>query len=319
MDAITSGLGPTGSANLSRGGLLLAMMQQPPHSARIDTSLARGIRRSYFRTLAAEWDGFRKRVRAGEARNISLGAKVKNERQLRQKAQLLNQYLGKLIPASDLCIQNGSRGADIVLGIMPDPFPQKMHMDSDAHVQACVLYRSSGYAEYTMPVRITAHAVDRVAQRSRMVDLPVHAPDIQAINAEFADALTYACAAATVLQRPSRLPGGQSRDDLNVLLPGAHGVFLARWSEAEQELVICTFVDSRQLNNAQREAIQTISEIGDGHVSLLLLDSMAPGWMGFDTGPCREALLEAWVHFGWRFQEDRLHPGMSDRAWSDHH
>jgi hypothetical protein len=31
--------------------------------------------------------------------------------------------------------------------------------------------------------------------------------------------------------------------------------------------------------------------------------------------PLRDELFQAWQHFGWRFQEDRLHPGMSDRAW----
>ena len=31
----------------------------------------------------------------------------------------------------------------------------------------------------------------------------------------------------------------------------------------------------------------------------------------------RGRLLQAWQHFGWRFEADRLHPGLSDRAWMD--
>jgi hypothetical protein len=37
--------------------------------------------------------------------------------------------------------------------------------------------------------------------------------------------------------------------------------------------------------------------------------------MGADDSGLRTRLLKAWQELGWRFAEEGLHPGLSDRAW----
>ena len=59
-----------------------------------------------------------------------------------------------------------------------------------------------------------------------------------------------------------------------------------------------------------------IRRISEDQVCAEALQALVPGWMGTPArSSLRDALFDAWQHFGWRFQEDRLHPGMSDRAW----
>jgi hypothetical protein len=45
------------------------------------------------------------------------------------------------------------------------------------------------------------------------------------------------------------------------------------------------------------------------------LDALVPGWMAAGDRQLRARLMQAWQHYGWRFEEDGLHPGMSDRVW----
>jgi hypothetical protein len=104
--------------------------------------------------------------------------------------------------------------------------------------------------------------------------------------------------------------------DLNVLLPAQHGVFLGGWCTDSQELQIRTFVDHAKLNASQQEAVMEIRRISEDQVCAEALQALVPGWMGTDGDAyLRGRLLQAWQHFGWRFEEDRLHPGLSDRAW----
>jgi len=45
------------------------------------------------------------------------------------------------------------------------------------------------------------------------------------------------------------------------------------------------------------------------------LDALVPGWMAAGDRQLRARLMQAWQHYGWRFAEDGLHPGMSNRVW----
>jgi hypothetical protein len=80
-------------------------------------------------------------------------------------------------------------------------------------------------------------------------------------------------------------------------------------------LEIKTFVDHARLNAAQQEAVAEIDRMAQEQVCAEALDALVPGWIGAGDGPLRAQLLQAWQHYGWRFAEDGLHPGMSDRAW----
>jgi hypothetical protein len=104
----------------------------------------------------------------------------------------------------------------------------------------------------------------------------------------------------------------------NILLPSAHGVFLASWLPEERRLLVKTFVDGRQLVQPQIEAVREIAAIGEGQINAHILDAMAPGWLQLRRQDINRSLFDAWQHFGWRFDIERLHPGLSDDAWQLH-
>jgi hypothetical protein len=196
-----------------------------------------------------------------------------------------------------------------------------VNVDSHAYVRALVLLQPGRLLPLEVAVRIRAHAVDRVVQRAHVVELPIRDVDMQAVNAEFADLMPLACVAARILTE--RVNEGdetaETARSLNVLLPAQHGVFLGGLCSDSQQLEIRTFVDHAKLNASQQEAVLEIRRIAEEQVCAEALQALVPGWMGTPAqSPLRDELFQAWQHFGWRFQEDRLHPGMSDRAWREH-
>jgi hypothetical protein len=307
---------------------------QPPRS--IDLSLARSIRRGYFRRLAREWAAYDQRRGRAAGRNVSLSAWMDTRRQFRERLGLLEKFAGPLLPACTLRIESGTRAAAVVWALKPEDVPTAVNVDSHACIRALVLLQPGRLLPLEVAVRIRAHAVDRVVQRAQVVDLPIRDMDMQAVNAEFADLMPLACVAARILTEkvngrdvgaetaePAEAAGAaeaaETARSLNVLLPAQHGVFLGGWCSDSQQLEIRTFVDHAKLNAAQQEAVREIQRIAQDQVCTQALQALVPGWMGSaDEGGLRDRLLQAWQHFGWRFEEDRLHPGLSDRAWREH-
>ena len=165
-------------------------------------------------------------------------------------------------------------------------------------------------------MRISPHAVERVIQRSGVVDLPVSQADMQAINAEFADMLPLAALAIDVMKNLAKTSSDEEAENLTMLLPSAHGLFIASWCPEISSLLVRTFIDSKKLNPAQVQAVNELRSITDINVAPLLVDTMIPGWFRFDKTSSYETITQAWKHFAWRFDIDRLHPGMSDIAWN---
>ncbi len=301
---------------------------QPPRS--IDSSLARSIRRGYFRRLAREWAAYDHRRGRAAVRNIKLSARIETRRQFRERLGLLEKFAGPLLPACTLRIESGTRAAAVVWALKPEDVPTAVNVDSHACIRALVLLQPGRLLPLEVAVRIRAHAVDRVVQRAQVVDLPIRDLDMQAVNAEFADLMPLACVAARILTekvngrdvgaKPAKAAeAAEAARSLNVLLPAQHGVFLGGWCSDSQHLEIRTFIDHAKLNAAQQEAVREIQRIAQDQVCTQALQALVPGWMGSaDEGGLRDRLLQAWQHFGWRFEEDRLHPGLSDRAWREH-
>ena len=289
---------------------------QPPRS--IDSSLARSIRRGYFRRLAREWAAYDHRRGRAAVRNINLSTRIETRRQFRERLGLLEKFAGPLLPACTLRIESGTRAAAVVWALKPEDVPTAVNVDSHACIRALVLLQPGRLLPLEVAVRIRAHAVDRVVQRAQLVDLPIRDLDMQAVNAEFADLMPLACVAARILtERVDE--GAETARSLNVLVPAQHGVFLGGWCSDSQQLEIRTFVDHAKLNAAQQEAVREIQRIAQDQVCTQALQALVPGWMGSaDEGGLRDRLLQAWQRFGWRFEEDRLHPGLSDRAWRAH-
>ena len=293
-------------------------MSTPSFPPSIDTSLARSIRRGYLRRLAREWEAYSHRRERAAGRNVTLSEWLHTRRQFRDKLALLEKFVGPLLPACSLRIESGTRAAAVVWGLWPDEVPTAVQVESHARIRALVLLQPGRLLPLSVAVRVRAHAIDRVVQRARVVDLPIRDVDLQALNAEFADFMPLACVAARVLADHAAQAGDEAAQAVQVLLPTEHGIFLGERSATTKELEIRTFVDNARLNGAQLEAVREIHRITQEQVCAEALQALVPGWMGTNgDANLRGRLLQAWQHFGWRFEEDRLHPGLSDRAWKD--
>ena len=287
-----------------------------PHTPRsIDASLARGIRRSYFRRLQREWQAYQQRRGRAAGRNVTLSAPLDTRRQFRQRLALLEKFAGPLLPACTLRIESGTRAAAVVWALVPEAIPTPAHLDSNAGLRALVLLQPGRWVALDLAVCIRAHAVDRVVQRARVVDLPVRDVDMQAVNAEFSDLMPLACVAARALAEHAADVGHDTAAGVSVLLPTQHGIFLGGWGAQTRQLEIKTFVDHARLNAAQQEAVAEIDRMAQEQVCAEALDAFVPGWMAAGDRQLRARLMQAWQHYGWRFAEDGLHPGMSDRVW----
>ena len=285
------------------------------HTA-IDPSLARFVRRAYFKHLHQEWAKTDLRIKKGKLRNQNFGKCIDTEKQLRECAQNYEKAMGSTLPISSIRLDANSRSANVILCLSPDPVPQAVNVSSNAEVRVILLLRQTGVVTKSPGIVVSGHAVDRVIQRCKLIELPIHRGDLEAINAEFADALPLACLACSVLSERQD-PEGISAHS-NILLPSAHGVFLASWLPEERRLLVKTFVDGRQLVQPQIEAVREIAAIGEGQINAHILDAMAPGWLQLRRQDINRSLFDAWQHFGWRFDIERLHPGLSDDAWQLH-
>jgi len=285
------------------------------HTA-IDPSLARFVRRAYFKHLHQEWAKTDLRIKKGKLRNQNFGKCIDTEKQLRECAQNYEKAMGSTLPISSIRLDANSRSANVILCLSPDPVPQAVNVSSNAEVRVILLLRQTGVVTKSPGIVVSGHAVDRVIQRCKLIELPINRGDLEAINAEFADALPLACLACSVLSE-RKDPEGMGAHS-NILLPSAHGVFLASWLPEERRLLVKTFVDGRQLVQPQIEAVREIAAIGEGQINAHILDAMAPGWLQLRRQDINRSLFDAWQHFGWRFDIERLHPGLSDDAWQLH-
>ncbi len=291
----------------------------PLGAASIDASLARGIRRTYFRELERQWKRLKKARTQAMGRNASIARRINSDKQLRERLHQLEKMVGSLIPCASAYVDANSRGAAFILGLRPNVIPTLPIAECQANLVALTLLRPGHFLEVGVRVKVSGHAVDRVVQRAKLVELPLRKPDIEAINAEFADALPLACIATEILLEVERTQGGDSARDTQVLLPAPHGVFLASWSCEEQALIIRTFIDGAKLTVPQREAVREIAQWADGQLSTQVLNILTAGWMNVGVTGLKERLLQTWRDYGWRFDEQRLHPGLSDRAWAAPH
>lgn len=289
--------------------------EQEKASPFIDQSLAKAIARSYAKELQLEWDHYEDRRRRSVARNDTPRRKVKNHRQLRERQSLLDKLLGGLIPISSAFINGNSKCASISLGLRPVRPIQALQAKHTLKLHAWVLLMPGFLQEIEIPMLISHHAVERVIQRSGMVDLPIKKADIQAINAEFADMLPLAALAMDVMRNFAVQTSDEQAQTLTMLLPSAHGLFVGNWCPELGSLLIKTFIDAKKLNAAQIQAVSELKVVTDIDLAPVLVDALIPRWFQTDKAPAYDKITQAWQYFAWRFDIDRLHPGMSDAAW----
>ena len=283
-----------------------------PH---IDKSLARGIRRAYFKKLIGHHETFEQRLKKARQRNQSPYRRIATDKQLRDRVQLITELLGPLLPVYQTTAATCSKSGAVVLMLRPEPIPSAFHLDSKANLEGFVLTKPGRLVHCEFPVTITAHVVDRIIQRAGIVDLPLANNDLAAINAELSDLLPMAILATKILMNQGHTEG---TSDLQILIPNEHGIFLGKWSPEEARLIIQTFVDEHKLNTSQRIAAKRIKAIQDDLIGYLLVDTVVPQWFNVSDEPFQE-LEQVWREYGWQFAEERLHPGLSDSAWNARH
>lgn len=166
--------------------------------------------------------------------------------------------------------------------------------------------------EGTLRATFAAHAIDRVIQRARLVDLPPKFGDFEAINAEFADAVHFVAPALHVLARLNSADIAH----LHLLLPAAHGFFLGCFDQDSGDVVIKTYVDQGKMRDYEREALRELQRIPTEVLALCSMGQLAPGWIATEIEAVGAKLHRVWRDYGWRLAEHEFPKGMSDRAWA---
>lgn len=134
---------------------------------RIDASLARCIRRAYFRELLVQWDRYVLQMKQAARRNNGLGRSMDSEKQLRERCLQIEKMLGPLIPCASAVVHANSRSGAFFLGLLPEQVPTMVQADSKSALMALLLLRPGKYMPLEVSVWISGHAVDRVVQRSQ--------------------------------------------------------------------------------------------------------------------------------------------------------
>ena len=108
------------------------------HTA-IDPSLARFVRRAYFKHLHQEWAKTDLRIKKGKLRNQNFGKCIDTEKQLRECAQNYEKAMGSTLPISSIRLDASSRSANVILCLSLDPVPQAVNLSSNAEVRVILL------------------------------------------------------------------------------------------------------------------------------------------------------------------------------------
>jgi hypothetical protein len=274
----------------------------------IDPSLARGARREFLRVLSEEWKAYAKREASDLLRNEYLSAPT--TKSFRRAIERARVRLGRLLPVSEVAFDAKSRGGWLAFSL--EPKVNSQGAAEGARVRALMLRKGRPPLEGTLCATFASHAIDRVIQRARIVDLPPTFGDIEAINAEFADAVLFIGPALHVLStlKDNEITG------LHLLLPAQHGFFLGCFDRENGGVLIKTYVDHERMRDYEREALRELQRIPVEVLALCSISQFAPGWTASETDWVGAALLRAWRDFGWRLAEHERPQGLSDRAWA---
>jgi len=283
----------------------------------IDPSLARGIRRAYLESLDATWDKFEKIQKRDKLRRPYL--QVESQKGFDKEVERLRKNIesAKLMP-SDITIRLKNRAlwASLFLtrefGKSPDEaLDHGMTPTGYARVQVCALTYPANEWIAPMSVRITAHAIDRVIQRTGIVDLPLRIGDIRAINVELSQSLIWAAAAFFILGKIKIEEG----PELTLIFPSANGFFIGKFDVNPVELSLVTFVDRDREWQEQRELFKVLDSIKDTELGLFAADVIARHHIDVEHGEIDASIYRCWRDYGWRIREKIDRPGHLDQYW----
>lgn len=282
----------------------------------IDPSLARGIRRAYLESLDDTWAMFQKLQKRQHLRQPHL--QVKTQKGFDKEVEKLRKSVDTSnLMQSEILVRLKTRALWACLFLSRetrDSDGDKKGMTSTgyARVRVCALTYPANEWVKPMSIRITAHAIDRVIQRTGIVDLPITKEDIRAINTELSQSLIWAAASFFILGKIEI----DEAPDLTLILPSQHGFFLGKFETNPIELSLVTYVDRDRTWEEQDEAFKLLDTITDTDLGLFASDIIARHHINVEHSDKDDAIYRCWRDYGWRIREKIDRPGELDAAWN---
>ena len=280
------------------------------HSSFIDPSMARGIRSSYFGSLEDAWSTYLANESADFRRQPRKS--FNNAKSFRKEiSKIRNQRLPKFLPISEISVRSGKREAWMMLtltSICDSPNDDLFH---NAALVADLITYPADSKRSIIPVFFRRHAVERVIQRSGVVDLPLKKNDIEAIHAEFSTALVWAMAASMLLTCGKKL----SEKISSVIIPSDNGIFLGEFLVDSQQLILKTYVEKKMLWDEERYVLNDLYKFNHAQLALAAIGGFNPAWSDKHDPLIKEKLLKIWQRFGWLLKERNRQSDDQELAW----
>lgn len=282
----------------------------------IDPALAQGIRRAYLEVLYSKTQRFHDLLIADKRRNPRLH--MRTSKSFAKDATRFRSIIeASGVKHQELLVKTASRDLWAALHLVRDAGPgkeAKSFENDSVRVRVFGLTRNptESWAD-RMSIVITAHTIDRVIQRAGIVDLPITAADISAIDVQLTEVLIWAAAAFFIL---GELPPEQGAE-MTVVLPGQYGFFLGSFELDPIEFTLRTFVDYEKSWPEQEEALALLRSVPDDRLAICAAEVIKRGHLRISHDVFDRTILKCWREYGWRIREKSDRPGKGDRAWTN--
>lgn len=281
----------------------------------IDPALAKGIRRAYLEVLHSKAKHFNDLMIADRKRNPRLH--MRTSKSFAKDATRFRSIIESSgVKHQELLVKTASRDLWAALHLVRDADPEdkrKTFENDSVRVRVLGLTRNPAdiWAD-RMSIVITAHTIDRVIQRAGIVDLPIKAADISAIDVQLTEILIWSAAAFFILGELPLEHGG----DIDVVLPGQYGFFLGSFEIDPIELTLRTFVDYEKSWPEQDSALALLRSVPDDRLAICAAEVIKRGHLFITHDVFDRAILKCWRDYGWRIREKSDKPSKDDRAWA---
>lgn len=282
----------------------------------IDPSLARGIRRAYLESLDQTWSRFISLRKRSKLRQPYLQVKNvkgfdKNVEKLRRDAEIAS------LMSSEITVRTKHRclWASLFLTREVDSHSEYRNgMTPTGHARVRALSSTYPADEWVAPlsIRVTAHAIDRLIQRTGIVDLPLRERDIRLVNIELSQSLLWAVAAFFILGKIKIDEGSE----LTLILPSQNGFFIGKLSSNPIELSLVTYVNRESKWQEQQEAFRILDSISETDLALFASEVLARNHMNIQHSAVDQAIYQCWRDYGWRIREKLDRPSLLNECWN---
>lgn len=280
----------------------------------IDSSLAKGIRRAYLQEIEKSFEKLIKIRKQKTQRNPNIN--ISSKKSLNKEIDKLRMQLKHAgITHTEFLVNLSSRVLWASLFISRENFQNsnsRKGLNPRGYARVNVLAASYPADEWLskLNIKITGHAIDRVIQRIKILNLPIKQDDVQAISTELSQSLAWAASTFFVL---SKLDINDAKN-LKFIYPTQHGFFLAGfyYQKERPELIITTYINRNNTWDEQVEALATLDGVSDAAIAFFAAHIISPSIIQASHDINAERIFECWRNFGWRLQEKSYRPGKID-------